>query len=204
MNPASHKARWNAAEQWLGRQLAAGPTPIVDITTRGREAGLDRAELAAALGAMPGVERCDGSWTLTPTWREYWRGWLDGVAVGDEAARDARKDIVAACSRARREDRARIQAILTSPLCDGRADLATHLCFCTDMPWREALATLGVAAQSAELLPPYETDDQRRERICHLGELVGKPVEAKDLAEKVGVTSAVAATLLVLDVDESF
>ena len=77
----SDTSKWSAAAQWLGRQLALAPTPIVKITSRGREAGIERAELAAALGAMPGIERREGSWKLAPARRkEYWRG--DGIASG--------------------------------------------------------------------------------------------------------------------------
>ena len=90
---AALKPTWSAAAQWLGRQLAGGPVPLIDVTVKAKADGIPDADLMTAMSSLPGVERCAGAWALSAAWREYWRGFHEGAAAGDQAVTDARRDI---------------------------------------------------------------------------------------------------------------
>src|SRR5690349_25065395 len=96
---------------------------------------------------------------------------------------------------ARRAERARILAILGSPLVEGRIDLAHHIVFYTDLPWEQALDLLAVATTTSERLPPNESEEERCARIRRVGELTGRTKAATKLCES-QIPSYHAATLL--------
>ena len=76
-----------------------------------------------------------------------------------------------------RAERARILAIVTSPLVDGRLDLAWHIAFLTDMPWEQALELLAISATSSEMQPSRKTLGASRERRFRMAALGGKKEE---------------------------
>jgi len=116
-----------------------------------------------------------------------------------------------ACARVRREERARILAILTSELCQGRELLAHHLAFRGDLDVWQALDCMQVAGKSDQeppleqlhvfCVPNDESADQRSSRITRVGQLVGAVRRAKLIVDQTAVPTQLAGALLAAGVD---